>query len=93
MNDKDMEKLAQDCRFELRKEEIDDLHETFRLLETMIRRMDDVLLNDTEEMVSPIEEEIPLPELSEREYIGSGDLPGLAPKLSGGFFSVPGRKR
>ena len=93
MNDRDIEKLAKDCRFELRKEEIGDLRETFRLLETMVRRMDDVLLNDTEEMVSPIEGEIPLPELSEGEYIGSGDLPELAPKMSGGLFSVPGRKR
>ncbi len=92
MNDRDIEKLAKDCRFELRKEEIGDLRETFRLLETMVHRMDDVLVNDTEEMVSPIEEEIPLPERMIRKSIDPEDVSGLSANASGGFFRVPGRK-
>ena len=92
MTDKDIARLAQDCRFEVRPEEIEDLRETFRLLETMVVRMDDVLKEDVEEMVSPLDHVISIEERRKEDLLTKEEVLSNAPERRGDLFSVPGRK-
>ena len=92
MDNKEIVRLARDCRFELSPAEIEDLKETFRLLEEMIGHMDAFLTEDTEEMISPFEGSAVLNDCDPEKPLTAEEVFSNAPERKEGLFSVAGRK-
>ena len=92
MDDKEIERLARTCRFELSPAEIEDLKETFRLLEEMTKRMDEVITEDMEEMISPFEGYAVMNSHDPDMPPSKDEVFSNAPKREGDLFSVPARK-